>query len=277
MSIKILKQFLVFVLAISVFASCTKEEPVIIEEQEVKQEESSESTMQDLFKADLMITEDAAESKGKMCFKLNFPVEIVYPDKATGNVDSFEALETAFDSWYKENKGSKEEPMLNFPVEVTLADGTIESVVDERALLALMKECFENKNVVERTCFEINFPVNVKLDGQAEELTINSGEEFRTLLKDGDETIKYEFVYPITVTLAKGDAKTLETRDDLKSLRAFCNKRDKEDEDKDWDNDSGNILSLIESRCFEMAYDVEAFYEAVNVYRNDKEALSKIS
>jgi len=296
MCIKILKQFWLIIFTIFILASCTKDKPVVIKNTEVSQTQmpNNESTMQNLLNADFAVKTVAEESSEKMCFELNFPLTIVYPDKTTTNVNSFEALETAFNSWYQENKGTKEEPMLNFPVEVTLADGTIESLTDERTLIKLMLACFENENLVKGKCFEINYPIEIQLEGDDAAIVINGKEEFESLLKGKVEEIKYEFVYPISVTLAKGEVKNLASKKDLKALKEFCGKKDKGNDDKDHNGGYGfgNTFSLIKNNCFEMAYPIEMimpdaskisinnadeFVETIKSFRNDKEELSKIS
>lgn len=289
MCIKILKQLLVIIFAVSVFASCTKNEPVIIEKPVTIKEEmpNGQSTMQNLLKTDFEVKTASAEVSKVMCFELNFPLQVTYPDKTTKSVDSFKALENAFNTWYEENKNAKEEPMLNFPIEVALADGSIELLSDEIALITLMKECFENENFVERKCFEINYPIEVELKEQDATIVINNEEEFESKLKGKDEDIKYAFVYPIEVTLAKGEVKTLASKDDFKALKKYCGKKDK-GEDKGF----GRNFAIVKNNCFEVAYPLELnlpdaskitinnaddFFETIKTYRNDKEALSKIA
>lgn len=293
MTFKVSKQFLVIIFAISILTSCTKE-PVVIEKPNEQQEEmlNAESTMRSLLQADFEVKADATEeaSTRKMCFELNFPLEVIYPDKTTANVDSFEALETAFNTWYEENRNSREEPMLNFPVEVTLADGTIESITSEKALLALMKECFENENFVERKCFEFNYPLMVQIEGEEMAITINNLKELESTLRSNDKEVKFDFVFPIRVTLQVGGVKTLETNDDLKALKEHCSKKDKDDDkDEDWDYQAD--FSTIKNDCFIVDFPVELilpdeskvtvnneaeFKEVIKAHRIDRDALSEI-
>jgi len=294
MNIKFLKQLLVIVFAISIFAACTKDEPVVIDNQDTKEENllNEQSTMLTLFKADLEVKNDfeSEESSRRMCFEINFPLEIIYPDKSTTTANSFSALEKAFNVWYEENKGSKEEPALNYPIEVTLMDGTIESLTDDSTLLALTMECLENENVVERKCFEINYPVQVKIESQDAPVTLNNREEFENLSKSKDDAVKHEFVYPISVTLKKGDVKTLQSNEDFKALKEYCGKKGEED-DKDHFNDAEFNFTIIDNNCFELAFPVELllpdasktvinntreFYAIIVHHRNNGEEDAKI-
>jgi len=285
MDIKLLKQFLVILFAVSILASYTKDEPVILENAEIKQDEriNDESTMQNLLKSDFEVKEkNAAEATIKRCFELNFPLNIVYPDKTTSNVNSFEALETAFGTWYEQNRGTTEEPMLNFPVEVTLMDGTIEAINDESELLNLMRECFENENVVKRKCFEINFPVEIVLEGQNEATAINNEADFENLFKSRDEKIKYEFVFPISITLKKGAIKTLESNEDFKAIKAYCNEKGKEKDDddkddKDWEDVHNNFeFDFLRNQCFQIEFPVSFTLQNGNTITADSyEAIFK--
>jgi len=77
----------------------------------------------------------------QFCFALVYPVDIALPASDTITADDRETLKLTLRNWRKENRGSSERPQLVFPIEVQYEDGSIASIEDKDALLALKETC----------------------------------------------------------------------------------------------------------------------------------------
>ncbi|MEM9821223.1 MAG: hypothetical protein AAF985_09135, partial [Bacteroidota bacterium] len=80
----------------------------------------------------------------ELCFAISYPVQIVFPDGSTADINSDEALEEAVDNWYTQNPNSMDDPTFAYPIEVTLEDGTVQSISNDEELTALFDECFDD-------------------------------------------------------------------------------------------------------------------------------------
>jgi len=78
---------------------------------------------------------------GQNCFKLNFPVSVKLPDNTVVAAADHDALHTILQNWRKNNPASTVRPTLVFPINVTLADGTVKSVATKEDLTALKDSC----------------------------------------------------------------------------------------------------------------------------------------
>ena len=76
------------------------------------------------------------------CFKLVYPVIYIMPDGSEITV-SDKTDWTAIKSWYEANPDSKERPVLKYPVDVTLSDGTIMTINDADQMHTLVKDCYD--------------------------------------------------------------------------------------------------------------------------------------
>jgi len=77
-----------------------------------------------------------------ICFDLNFPINLVYPDGTTLTVGSYDELEKAIDDYYEANKDSEEDVDVQYPIDITLTDGTVQTIENEAALEAALEACF---------------------------------------------------------------------------------------------------------------------------------------
>lgn len=79
---------------------------------------------------------------GKACFKMNFPVSMLFPNGVTKSFVSAKELKTALRSWKKANPGQNTViPTLVYPINVTLKDGTTTTLNSKEELVALKEDC----------------------------------------------------------------------------------------------------------------------------------------
>ncbi|MEM8907523.1 MAG: hypothetical protein AAGD05_06730 [Bacteroidota bacterium] len=81
----------------------------------------------------------------ELCFTLNYPVQLIFPDGTTADVETDEALETRIEDWYQQNPTAEEDPTFAYPIEVTLEDGTTQTVNNDEALDQLFDACFDDE------------------------------------------------------------------------------------------------------------------------------------
>jgi len=77
----------------------------------------------------------------KRCFKIVYPVSILFPDGSSLEVEDRKAAKEALRAWKAENPDATERPALDFPIDVELEDGTIQTINSKEELIALKEEC----------------------------------------------------------------------------------------------------------------------------------------
>ncbi|NND08612.1 MAG: hypothetical protein HKN87_19735 [Saprospiraceae bacterium] len=75
------------------------------------------------------------------CFKLVFPVAIVFPGGSVLEAAGRPALKTALRAWKIQNPHNEERPQLQFPLTVEMEDETQVTVQSQEELQALKEEC----------------------------------------------------------------------------------------------------------------------------------------
>jgi len=79
-----------------------------------------------------------------LCFDINFPVTLIYPDGSTVAVNSYEEAENTVDDFYEANPDSEEDILVQFPITITLADGSVQTIDSEDALEEALETCFDD-------------------------------------------------------------------------------------------------------------------------------------
>ena len=79
-----------------------------------------------------------------ICFDLNFPITLVYPDSNTVAVNSEEELFTTIEAYYEANEATEEDIDIQFPISITLTDGTVQAINNEDELEAALEACFDD-------------------------------------------------------------------------------------------------------------------------------------
>lgn len=84
--------------------------------------------------------------RGKFyCFKLDFPLQVEFPDENVEDVEGPRALKHLLRMWKKDNPDAEERPMLVFPLTVTLRDDTKVEVASKEELEALKDSCTDGE------------------------------------------------------------------------------------------------------------------------------------
>lgn len=80
---------------------------------------------------------------GKPCFKIVYPITIVFPDESSLELDSRKALKLALREWRKANPNAEERPSIGYPIEVIFEDETTQTINSVEELKQLKKDCRE--------------------------------------------------------------------------------------------------------------------------------------
>ncbi|WP_452220645.1 hypothetical protein [Lacinutrix salivirga] len=207
----VLKLALVFVL---VFTSCTKDNnedidlqpenaaaPVTLVENLTSYARTAATTNQE---------EDFLNSEDGECFVINYPYS--FTDGQTSTVVNNDAELAAY--LQSQNQGGNF--AIEYPFNVTLGDGTVQTIATIDEFAALIEACDIQGGSGDDNCFILGYPVTV-VDEDGTEYTANSEEDFYTL----PDVVS--FVFPITGTLADGTAVTVEDADAFDSIYNDCN------------------------------------------------------
>lgn len=167
---------------------------------------------------------DGALGGHHRCYKIVFPVTIVFPDSTTTEVNDREEFVTALKAWKESSPSVEGKPTLEFPFSVERIDSTIIEVTSEEQITELRKECREFKHdrrkcryfsrFLENKCYEVNLPIAIVMsDGEI--IEVENRRDVIAVLKDWRKNSPDEvpeIVFPITVNV-KEDNSTLELAD----------------------------------------------------------------
>ncbi|MDA7501835.1 hypothetical protein N8482_01015 [Chitinophagales bacterium] len=175
-----------------------------------------------------------------MCFEFSYPITVVFPEGNSEEVGSKDDLFTALENWRAlQDERPEEKPTLEFPVDITLEDGTTENLEDDSDLKEVLKDCFEGRkgrhghgggHGRKGPCFEPVFPVTVVFaDGTT--ATVNDLEELKDAVKDyytendldrPDDGFDLSFEYPIEIIYEDGESATINSDEDLEVALESC-------------------------------------------------------
>lgn len=79
--------------------------------------------------------------RGKFCFRLQFPLSLMYPDGTTESYATRREMSLALRQWRMDNRGAVRRPVLVFPLNVIKEDGTVVTVNSKEDLKALKDDC----------------------------------------------------------------------------------------------------------------------------------------
>ncbi|MEO6191343.1 MAG: hypothetical protein ABIO44_14435 [Saprospiraceae bacterium] len=105
---------------------------------------------------------------------------------------------------------------------IVVATGVEVLISSERDLEVIRKNCSDTKGDPKRmACYTLAFPLNVTLaDGTTQ--TVNSLEELNTLRKSSTKRDAFRIQFPFDVILANGTKVTITTKEELNALEARC-------------------------------------------------------
>jgi hypothetical protein len=78
---------------------------------------------------------------GKPCFKLNYPISLIFPDGSTKSYADAKELRQGLREWRRSNTDIKVRPHLVFPMTITLEDGSSIVVNTKEELHAIKEDC----------------------------------------------------------------------------------------------------------------------------------------
>ena len=183
----LLKLSLVFLL---LFSACSKDnnEEVIAEVEEIEEGVSTE-LMTNLFNSARTATTSNQESDyvdDGECFIINYPYNVSDGQTST-TLNSDEELLTFLETLTEES-----EVYIEVPFDVTLADGSQQTISTYEELEELFEDCYDfdddDDNDYEEECFELNYPLTA-LDYDGNEVVVNSEQDLYNFEFVG-------FVYP---------------------------------------------------------------------------------
>ncbi len=234
-NLKFMRTALLVVMTMAIFASCQKDEiipPVTKDPASVNFFQMQDQQRGNDNNGGQGIEEDSLDMD---CVSIVYPVQVIFPDGATQDVNSDDELETTIITWLNQNPTAEEFPTFNFPIEVTLEDGTTQSVSDEETLCELFEECWDDDDILiiddstfieEPFCFDFVYPVDVSLpDGTTQ--TANNEEEMGmivfTWFEQNPNSSEFpSFVFPLTVITEDGEETTVEDEDGFEDLIEDC-------------------------------------------------------
>ncbi len=168
------------------------------------------------------------------CYKVIFPVTIMFPDGTEQEVQDREELLTVLRSWKEANPDATERPTIKFPISVTNKDGDTIVVETLEQAKEMRKECrVENdhkkcKNFgrfLNNKCFKVELPISIVMaDGEI--IEISNRRDIAKLLRDWKNERPEEvpeLMYPITVTLKSDNSEfVVENAEAFEALIADC-------------------------------------------------------
>lgn len=170
------------------------------------------------------------------CFQFIYPLTVNIPDSAGVLVHNDTELFDLFDEHFdiEDDDECYDDPILVYPVSVTLEDGSVEVVMDNDDLIELVESCFcdHDDDDDDEECFEILFPISILYpDGST--LVLNSIEEADSVydawvIVHGDSIIP-EIIFPINVELEDGSILIVNDDDEFGDLEDACEGDDDED------------------------------------------------
>ena len=253
----LLKLSLVFLLILS---ACSSEK---IEETTPEAEESvSEELMSNLFNSARTATTSNQESdyvEDGECFVINYPYTVSDGQTST-TLNSDEELLTFLETLTEES-----EAYIEVPFNVTLADGSQQTISSYEAFEMLLDDCYDydddhDDDDYEDECFELNYPLTA-LDYDGNEVVVNSEQDLYNFEFVG-------FVYPISVTLTDETQATVNSPQEFDTLYNDCYDIDDCDD--------------CEEQCFEIVFPFSLVsgngtVETFNGYDGLMEFLSQLS
>ena len=165
------------------------------------------------------------------CFEFVFPLTVVFPDATEVEVEDYEGLREAIQTWKTDNPDATERPTLAFPIEVVSQDGEVISVEDQESLMQLRRRCHRafghhRPGHGGRHCFRLAFPLDVAFpDGTT--ATADTPRNLQQLLREWrrnnqDAEERPELVFPLTVEMQDGSTVEVESKEALQELKESC-------------------------------------------------------
>lgn len=207
----------------------------------------------------------------ELCFEIQYPITVVFPDGTQQTVNSDAELFTAVDNWYDANPNEEEDITFVYPVEVVI-DSMSMSIMDDETFEDLLDSCYEDcdeeyedefEEFFDEFCLDFVFPVTVVLpDGSS--VTAADFDKLETAIFDwydaNPDSEEYPtFSYPIEVILDDSLTLVVQSDEELEEALEDC-----------YDEDEEYIDELFDEICFDFVYPVTAIMpDGTTITAND--------
>jgi hypothetical protein len=157
------------------------------------------------------------------CFELVLPVTYVMPDGSTITVaDKEDWAEVR--GWYEANPDSKEEPSLQYPVQISFA-GRVVTINNAEEMKVAYEGCGGKDDDNDRECFELVLPVTyVMPDGST--ITVADKEDWAEVRgwyeTNPDSKEEPDLQYPVDISYRDGTTQTISNEDTMSAAKEDC-------------------------------------------------------
>jgi len=168
---------------------------------------------------------DRGDKDGFKCFELVLPVTFVMPDGSSITVDD-ENSYMAVRDWYANNSDSKEEPTLQYPVNIIYRDGDTQTINNDEEMGSTKVDCRKwDDDKKDWDCFRLVYPITFNMqDGSiilmADEKDWMELKSWYEVNPDIEERPILE--YPVEINYRNGDTKTLNNDEEMASAKEDC-------------------------------------------------------
>jgi hypothetical protein len=177
------------------------------------------------------------------CFDFVYPISYIMPDRAIITVENEDDW-YEIKNWYEENPDVKEEPQLQYPVEIIFKDGTIKTINNKEEMKKAYEYCRGDKDndKDKYKCFKFVYPITyIMPDGST--IIVNDKEEWEDIKawyeENPDVKEEPQLQYPVEIIFKDGTIKTINNKEEMKKTYEYCwgDKDGDKDDDKDDDKD----------------------------------------
>ncbi|MEM7660393.1 MAG: hypothetical protein AAF399_30090, partial [Bacteroidota bacterium] len=158
------------------------------------------------------------------CFELVYPMSLTMPDSTLLTGQDENTLKAAIDAWYAANPTATGNVTLNYPLDVSLADGSILSVADEAALLVLRADCAGTQE--REACMTLRYPVSYTMpDGYVISVADEAAEKFafETWYRDNPNVEERpSLMYPVDIRLKDGSTQKVDDETEMETAKRNC-------------------------------------------------------
>ena len=156
------------------------------------------------------------------CFTFNFPITFFMPDNTTITLNE-KADWVLIRAWYQANPHGNERPEIVFPVDITLEDGTVQTLLDIDELKEVKKACKEKRD--KRKCFRLVLPVSFTMP-DATVITVTERADFKLIrewhIANPDATEKGTLNYPVDIMFRDMTTATINDATEMQAAKEAC-------------------------------------------------------
>jgi hypothetical protein len=180
-------------------------------------------------------------------FDFVYPITYIMPDDTTITVEYKEDWED-IKTWYETNPNVKEKPKLQYPVEIILNNGTIQTVNNEEEMKRAYVRFYGYR------CFEFVYPITYIMPDDTT-ITVEHEDDYDEIKgwyeKNPDYKERPRLQYPVEIIWKDGTIQIIYNEEELKAAYKECWWGDNDGKDDDDDDNGGDSDSRIRYRIRE--------------------------